>query len=236
MIQTLLQKHCGNCNVWLQFHEYQGHCRLNPPQSILGPNTEIRVWYPKATAFESACRSYGSDGSEPKPGTPEWEEKFNPKKEEGDGFVGTFADLGRERAELKEDPEHNLLPQLVDDGSSIICSNISGGADYFKDMPRRLTLVHNRPQRKPLIADYLVAIETVREEGELQPDYYETKITTDPKGPTDLEFRAILDWMMCSDPWPVVGSNQSLVETWIERESIARGYSDHIDAYHKHGK
>lgn len=58
---------------------------------------------------------------------------------------------------------------------------------------------------------------------------------------TDKEFRAVLDWMMCSDPWPVVGSYGSIDEDghkvisgWLDKESVLRGYTDWIDAFHCH--
>jgi len=53
----------------------------------------------------------------------------------------------------------------------------------------------------------------------------------------DEEFRALLDWFMCSDPWPIpkdmVGDDhQATIEALLNKESINRGYADWVDAYH----
>lgn len=48
----------------------------------------------------------------------------------------------------------------------------------------------------------------------------------------DLEFRALLDLMMCSDPWPVDGDNQLILEKLIDNESHKRGYDGRMQAYH----
>jgi hypothetical protein len=52
------------------------------------------------------------------------------------------------------------------------------------------------------------------------------------------ELRAILDWWMCSDPWPVTGAadrrnNKELVDNWLDRECKGRHYDGIIDAYHR---
>ena len=49
---------------------------------------------------------------------------------------------------------------------------------------------------------------------------------------SDKEFRAVLDWMMCSDPFPCPEWQETVVG-WIERESQSRGFDGWIDAYHK---
>ncbi len=49
----------------------------------------------------------------------------------------------------------------------------------------------------------------------------------------DIELRALLDLLMCIDPWPVPDKhNQGIVESIANQESIKRGYSSWIDAYH----
>ena len=54
----------------------------------------------------------------------------------------------------------------------------------------------------------------------------------------DNEFRAFLDLMMCSDPWPIPpGSSgddeQGTLLDLAEKESNARGFDDWIEAYHR---
>jgi hypothetical protein len=53
--------------------------------------------------------------------------------------------------------------------------------------------------------------------------------------PTDAQiepatFREILDWRMCSDPWP--GGDMQTVDAWMDARSRELGYSDWLDAYH----
>jgi hypothetical protein len=43
-------------------------------------------------------------------------------------------------------------------------------------------------------------------------------------------FREILDWRMCSDPWP--GGEMQTVDEWLDRQSRHLGYTDWLDAYH----
>ena len=54
----------------------------------------------------------------------------------------------------------------------------------------------------------------------------------------DQEFRAMLDWYMCSDPWPVDpddnGTHEMMTEL-LNRESRKRGYDGWVDAYHIFG-
>lgn len=49
---------------------------------------------------------------------------------------------------------------------------------------------------------------------------------------TPTEFRSVLDWYVCSDPFPP-SVNQQVIEDWLDRESKARGYADRIVAYHQ---
>ena len=44
------------------------------------------------------------------------------------------------------------------------------------------------------------------------------------------QFRAVLDWRMCSDPWP--GGDMQAVDEWLDAQSREFGYSDWLDAYH----
>jgi hypothetical protein len=57
---------------------------------------------------------------------------------------------------------------------------------------------------------------------------------------TDKEFRAMLDWYMCSDPWPVQSGDKSTDEenhdtitAMMERESKARGFDGWVHAFHE---
>jgi len=66
------------------------------------------------------------------------------------------------------------------------------------------------------------------------------------------EFRAILDWFMCSDPWPVckgqcsveaggtyIGppscdvDNHETIEAWMGRMAKAFGYDNWVEAFHE---
>jgi hypothetical protein len=55
----------------------------------------------------------------------------------------------------------------------------------------------------------------------------------------NMEFRAFLDLLMCCDPWPVPADSQAF-DTQKQMHDVAnrladdRGYSDWIDAYHRH--
>lgn len=46
------------------------------------------------------------------------------------------------------------------------------------------------------------------------------------------EFRALLDWRMCSDPFPE-SVPVTIVDDWIERECQERGYPNFATAYHE---
>jgi hypothetical protein len=48
-----------------------------------------------------------------------------------------------------------------------------------------------------------------------------------------LEFRAVLDWWMVSDPWPE-SVPKGIVDTWLQGECHLRGYHSIIHAYHRH--
>jgi hypothetical protein len=52
----------------------------------------------------------------------------------------------------------------------------------------------------------------------------------------NIEFRAFLDLLMCSDPWPVAiygtFDTQKLMEEVADRYAQDRGYERWIDAYH----
>lgn len=49
--------------------------------------------------------------------------------------------------------------------------------------------------------------------------------------PDNYQFRAILDWRMCSDPWPQ-GVNMEVVDDFLNALSREMGYADWIEAYH----
>lgn len=49
-----------------------------------------------------------------------------------------------------------------------------------------------------------------------------------------IPLRAILDWYMCSDPWP--GGDQDAVTGWLDRSCKAMGYDSWVSAYHLMGK
>ena len=50
-----------------------------------------------------------------------------------------------------------------------------------------------------------------------------------------LEFRALLDLIMCCDPWPVAddGENQRFIQLLADREARRREFPDWISAYHE---
>lgn len=47
---------------------------------------------------------------------------------------------------------------------------------------------------------------------------------------TDVELRAFLGLLMCSDPW---NGGQAVLAQLADRESRKRGYTDWVEAYHK---
>jgi len=50
---------------------------------------------------------------------------------------------------------------------------------------------------------------------------------------TQKQFRAVLDWYMCSNPWPGDKLNHAIVTTWLDSLAKADGWSDWVDAYHR---
>ena len=46
----------------------------------------------------------------------------------------------------------------------------------------------------------------------------------------DDELKALLDWRMCSDPFPCVG--MQVVDEFLNRLAVSAGFTDWIDAYH----
>lgn len=52
----------------------------------------------------------------------------------------------------------------------------------------------------------------------------------------DKEFRAFMDLLMCSDPWPVDDkNNQAIIEALADKEAKRRQFGDWITAYHMFG-
>ena len=53
---------------------------------------------------------------------------------------------------------------------------------------------------------------------------------------TDMEFRAFLDLLMVSDPWPthLAPSNYDLIVQHLTKQAQSRGFETWIDAYHNH--
>lgn len=49
----------------------------------------------------------------------------------------------------------------------------------------------------------------------------------------DTNYRALLDLIMCSDPWPVEGENQQIIESMANEEAKRRGFDTWVDAYHQ---
>jgi hypothetical protein len=47
------------------------------------------------------------------------------------------------------------------------------------------------------------------------------------------EFRAFLNLMMCSDPWPASDQDHAELMNFAERCSVAMGYRDWVEAYHQ---
>lgn len=50
----------------------------------------------------------------------------------------------------------------------------------------------------------------------------------------DREFRAFLDLMMCSDPWPSDEPGHEILVGLIEREAKFRGYDSWYVAFHEY--
>ena len=49
-----------------------------------------------------------------------------------------------------------------------------------------------------------------------------------------LEFRALLDWLMCSDPWPTNSEHQETIVAMLNVKAKELGFSNWIDAYHRY--
>jgi len=49
----------------------------------------------------------------------------------------------------------------------------------------------------------------------------------------DKEYRAFLNLMMRSDPWPVSDEDQITLEALADKESANRGFKEWITAYHE---
>lgn len=47
------------------------------------------------------------------------------------------------------------------------------------------------------------------------------------------EFREVLNWWMCSDPFPD-GASKDVIDSWLEREARERGYNGVVAAFHEH--
>jgi hypothetical protein len=62
-------------------------------------------------------------------------------------------------------------------------------------------------------------------------------MSTEPKVIDDMndrEFRALLDWFMSSDPWPVDGGDShELMTNWLDRAAKSRGYTGWVEAFHR---
>ena len=50
---------------------------------------------------------------------------------------------------------------------------------------------------------------------------------------TDAEFRTLLDLWMVSDPWPLDDNAHSVIEAYLDRASIDRGFPNWVVAYHE---
>jgi hypothetical protein len=49
---------------------------------------------------------------------------------------------------------------------------------------------------------------------------------------TPAELRALLTWRMVSDPWPAC-VDLAVIDEMLRRESVALGYADWVEAYHR---
>lgn len=50
---------------------------------------------------------------------------------------------------------------------------------------------------------------------------------------SDEQFRAVLDWWMCSDPFPVPRC-KGTIDAWLLQECKNRGYKTITEAFHAH--
>lgn len=51
---------------------------------------------------------------------------------------------------------------------------------------------------------------------------------------SEREFRILLNWFMVSDPWPLSKEDNDEIRSMLDEESVRRGFSDWVDAYHNH--
>ncbi len=49
---------------------------------------------------------------------------------------------------------------------------------------------------------------------------------------TRIEFRAILNLLMCSDPWPATLGDQLVITAWADKHAEKYEFTSWIDAYH----
>lgn len=49
----------------------------------------------------------------------------------------------------------------------------------------------------------------------------------------DTEFRALLDLVMCSDPWPLQDHAEATLKQLLDQAAWSRGYAGWINAYHE---
>lgn len=50
---------------------------------------------------------------------------------------------------------------------------------------------------------------------------------------SDEVFKALMGLVMASDPSPITDNEDKIIRDWLDKESVARGFSDWIDAYHR---
>ena len=54
---------------------------------------------------------------------------------------------------------------------------------------------------------------------------------------TDAQFRAMLDWWMCSDPFPCDEHTSDVLHDWIDGEAKKRGFEHGwVEAFHRFEK
>jgi len=49
----------------------------------------------------------------------------------------------------------------------------------------------------------------------------------------DKLFRALLNWYMCSDPWPTTAGEHRTITAFLDAEAKRRGYENWVVAYHE---
>ena len=50
---------------------------------------------------------------------------------------------------------------------------------------------------------------------------------------SDIVFRAMLNWMMCSDPWAAGDQDEKVLKSFLDEEAQSRGYDRWVEAYHE---